>query len=239
MQEEIWIPLKFRTSFYRISNFGRVKSLDRYSKVSNLLIKGVMIKTSINKKGYEILRIHADGKQKTIKMHRAVAMHFHPNPENKPEVNHKDFNKLNNRADNLEWATQEENMDHAWENGRVPHVKLKKPDIVFIRENYAVHGPQKLSEMFNCSKSTIYNIATNKSRNFDKSTIVKQKVFRVAPAWTKKITHLGSGEVYNSAEELSTISGIPVKEIQRRLNGERKNNLPYAYLEDMIITNKK
>lgn len=68
-------------------------------------------------KGYLRVRLYIEGRRPTIKVHRAVAKAFIPNPENKPEVNHKDGNKENNRVDNLEWSTPGENTAHAYNTG--------------------------------------------------------------------------------------------------------------------------
>lgn len=64
--------------------------------------------------GYHRIRVCKDGASSGQLVHRMVALAFVPNPENKPEVNHKDGNKLNNRADNLEWCTRGENLSHSY-----------------------------------------------------------------------------------------------------------------------------
>ncbi len=68
---------------------------------------------------YTILFVHLfkDGKGKSFLIHRLVAEAFLPNPENKPQINHKDGNPLNNNIDNLEWADFFDNMQHAQKNG--------------------------------------------------------------------------------------------------------------------------
>lgn len=72
-----------------------------------------------NRKGYLCVDLYEDCNRVTRRVHRLVAEAFVPNPDNKPEVNHKDGNKLNNSADNLEWVTKKENCRHAWNNGLV------------------------------------------------------------------------------------------------------------------------
>ena len=113
MMEEIWKDVKGFEGRYQVSNLGRVRSLDWHGH------KGRMLKLKINKMwGYYRLNLaHADGYIKSVSVHRLVAMAFIPNPDNLPEVNHKDENKLNNMVcfnpdgsidterTNLEWCT--------------------------------------------------------------------------------------------------------------------------------------
>ena len=96
---------------YEISNMGRVRSKPREGT------KGGIVKQFIRGGTYYKVKIYKDGKQFNVWTHRLVATHFIANPKNKPQVNHKDGNKLNNRADNLEWVTCSENLDHSYANG--------------------------------------------------------------------------------------------------------------------------
>lgn len=113
---EIWKPVKGLEGRYEVSNEGRVRSVDRFVTGSNGVRqqrKGKMLSTHYNHKGYK--RVMINGKTKCV--HQIVAGTFVPNPDNKPQVNHIDGNKDNNRADNLEWMTVQENLKHAWDNG--------------------------------------------------------------------------------------------------------------------------
>lgn len=83
---------------------------------------------SFSHKGYPKIALSKDGRSRTYPIHRLVASTFIPNPENKPQVNHKDGNKKNNAVSNLEWATESENLLHSYrELGRVsPRVESNK-----------------------------------------------------------------------------------------------------------------
>jgi hypothetical protein len=74
-------------------------------------------KASPSKRGYPVISLRKDGKHYLRTIHILVAKTFIPNPENKPEINHKDGNKWNYNINNLEWTTRKENADHARRTG--------------------------------------------------------------------------------------------------------------------------
>lgn len=122
--EEIWKDVKGYEGIYQVSNLGRIKSLSRNTK-NQYAYKEKIIKQIKDKRGYLIVNI----KKRATKVHRIVAEAFIPNPNNLPQVNHIDGNKLNNNVDNLEWCTQKENIQHGWKiglYGENAHIKRKK-----------------------------------------------------------------------------------------------------------------
>ena len=117
-----------------------------------------VLKAQKNGKGY--LRVSISGRLEFV--HRLVAQKYIPNPENKPQVNHKDGNKLNNHYANLEWVTNYENRQHACEMGlhpygeNAPNAKLTLKDVEFIRSSDFTS--KELAKMFNVSYSQITSI---------------------------------------------------------------------------------
>lgn len=128
--EEIWKPIEECKDYY-ISNLGRIKSF-KYDKVN-----GKIMKPSRSTKGYLQLDLRLDGRKSQnrvhLGVHRLVARAFIPNPDNLPQVNHKDENKENNCVDNLEWCTNEYNATYGTKSERVAQ-KRRKP-VYSIDEN--------------------------------------------------------------------------------------------------------
>lgn len=118
--EEIWKDIQGYEGLYQISNYGRVKSLERIVRKSNGVLQPrqerIMAKR-VSTDGYYIAKLSRDGHSKSIAIHRLVASHFIPNPNNLPEVNHKDFDRTNNHVDNLEWCTHLDNIKYSWAEG--------------------------------------------------------------------------------------------------------------------------
>lgn len=110
---------KTKHTEYFIDSQGDVYSKSKYNSRGKLKKK---TKTLNKKRGYYYVRTIAGN----YSVHRLVATAYVPNLENKPCVNHKNSNKLDNRADNLEWVTHKENTRHAIESGRVPDYKNTK-----------------------------------------------------------------------------------------------------------------
>src|SRR5690625_1865142 len=99
---------------YEVSDFGRVRSVDRVieTKRGPVRFRGRDISTPLNSDGYPALMLCKAGNKKHVKVHQLVARAFIPNPNNLPEINHIDEVKDNNHATNLEWCTHFYNMNH-------------------------------------------------------------------------------------------------------------------------------
>lgn len=114
MQKEIWKDIPEFTGHYQVSNLGRVKSLSRFCVDRHRT--GALIKPDKNA-NYHRVTLSKDRKPKRFSIHRLVAICFIPNPNNKPQVNHINGIKTDNRLDNLEWCTASENINHAISTG--------------------------------------------------------------------------------------------------------------------------
>lgn len=156
------MPRTYRTfdmSDYDITENGEV--INRHT--------GRHVKPQPNGKGY--LRVSIGGRLRFV--HRMVAELYVQNPENKPQVNHKNGDKTDNRACNLEWVSNQENRDHAMKTGlhlqgeRCSWTKLKDEDVRFIREHAEIDANQ-LGEMFGVTPNYVRAIRRNDARKTEK-----------------------------------------------------------------------
>ena len=141
---EVWKDLTNYEGLYKVSNLGRLKSLDRDIEVTGKYLgrvmraKGVLLKGTLTAGGYLRSTVVNSGKRKSHLIHRLIALTFIPNPENKPYVNHINGIKSDNRVVNLEWVTHRENIKHAFDTGLNPRgenhsrSKLSEADVLNI-----------------------------------------------------------------------------------------------------------
>lgn len=169
--KELWKDIAGYEGKYQISNLGRVRSL--LNSRGNKREQPKILKTSIDRWGYLVLALCKNSTGKMFKVHRLVAQAFLLNPENKPEVNHKDGNKLNNTALNLEWVTPKENIRHAFKTGlrkkgeESHRAKLTNEQVRQIRKEYIPcsrgFSTRALARKYNVSQSNIYLIIKNRA----------------------------------------------------------------------------
>lgn len=107
MEGEVWKDVAGFEGLYSISNMGRVKSQGNFEARKTKMLKPQLLNT-----GYLIVKLSKQGKVFQFLVHRLVAEAFVPNPENKPEVNHLNELKNDNRACNLAWVTRKENINY-------------------------------------------------------------------------------------------------------------------------------
>lgn len=164
---EIWKDIKGYEGFYQVSSLGNIKSLG-----NSFRKKEKLLKQHFNTQGYYHVLLCGKIKPRASVIHRIVAKAFIENPQNKPEVNHINGNKIDNRLENLEWCTADENRQHAYSLGlkcegeKHGRSKLKNSDICKIIDllNQGIKQ-HVIASTFNVSHPTISRIKTGKSYN--------------------------------------------------------------------------
>ncbi len=128
--EEIWCDVNGYDGLYQISNYGNVLSLKRKVKQGKYgktrVVGEKIMKPTDNGNGYLIVSLRSCNSRKNFYIHRLVAEHFVANCTGGDYVNHKDYDTHNNRADNLEWCTQRQNILYSAHRMRKPHKQWKK-----------------------------------------------------------------------------------------------------------------
>lgn len=139
---EIWKDIQGYEGLYQVSNLGNVKSLKTN--------KNLYYSKSTRTKNYLKVLLVKNGIRKSLYVHRLVAETFIDNPENKLIVNHKDYNPMNNKANNLEWCTYKENNNYGTRN-----LKIKATNILIaLKKHYnnneeIIETAEKLRKLLN------------------------------------------------------------------------------------------
>ena len=160
MNCEEWKPIAGYEGLYEVSNHGRIKSLVGFN--GHTYVKRIKIlnpyKQQGNKNYYRsVVKLTNNKKKKDFRVHRLVAEAFIENTENKPNINHKDGNPLNNRAENLEWCTQSENIKHAYDNDlRMTAYKAidRQTMLDFLNNGFTY---EEIGKQLGISKVTVFN----------------------------------------------------------------------------------
>ena len=143
--KEIWRDIKGYEGKYMVSNTGKVKSLN-YNRTGK---EGIM-ESHVNVYGYLRVKLCKDGRKKWYMINRLVAQAFLPNPDNLPEVNHKDEDKTNNCVDNLEYCSSSYNKNYGTRTKRSAE-KLSKPVFSVNKESGLIMWWQSAHEAERCT----------------------------------------------------------------------------------------
>jgi len=168
--KELWKPIAGWAGWYEISDLGHVRRIKVGGSGS---YSGKVLKGSPHPRGYIMVVLHSKLLERRAShlIHRLVAAAFLPTaPEGAIQVNHKNGNKKDNRAINLEWVTPKENQRHAVSIGliplgeRNPAAKLSDAAAVYIRVHYQPGRAAALATKFGVSRYTVWEIGTGRSR---------------------------------------------------------------------------
>lgn len=245
LPEEEWKSVIGFEELYEISSLGRIKSLPKPFFGVGTNGRGMtplaIVKQNLGTtKGKEYLRValSKNGKPVHKSVHRLVAEHFIPNPDNKPQVNHIKGIRTDNRASQLEWATNSENVKHAFKIGlAVPNTdninirgdkhgrtKISEADVLEIRR-LAKTGmqPIKINKLYpQCSHSTICGIIIGKNFKYLKEGIMTKeetKALRYTPVVQISLDGF-IVEVYPTQQDAIRTTGIT--NVRAVLRGKQK-----------------
>lgn len=174
MEEEIWKDIYYYNEpkkewvdyrgLYQVSNFGRVRSLDRivnhnhnHNHIKYLTLKGKCLKTLKGGKGYLHVRLYKDGIPKRYKISRLVYFTYNPDADTKLQVNHIDEDKLNNRLDNLNLMTAKENCNYGTRNIRSA-LALSKTVLQFDKNGNFIKDWSSIKEAARITNMSASNI---------------------------------------------------------------------------------
>lgn len=162
---DVWKPIVGYEGLYEVSDSGQVRSLSKLCGRSKRDEKE--LKTFVNSFGYVKVNLFRNSCGKQFSVHRLVAEAFIPNPDNLPQVNHKDGNKQNNTVENLEWCSVSENINHAIQ---VLNRKSRNQPVTLVKNGTQIYFDSKkeASLFLNCHGKYL-------QRKFRKTHEVREK----------------------------------------------------------------
>lgn len=161
MINEEWRDIQGYEGVYQVNPIGQVKRIGGGSGA----VRGLVLKDFDNGHGYRYISLSKDGKGRNYYIHVLLATAFIPNPERKPQINHRNGQKSDNRLENLEWVTLSEQMIHAYGTGLAPSgeynhmAKLTEYEVGVIRRlHMAGVARPVIASSFGISKATVHRI---------------------------------------------------------------------------------
>lgn len=155
---EIWKDINGYEGLYQVSSLGRVRSLDRLDR-AGVFRKGKIIKSFTIPSGYNYVSLHKDGKKKNKSIHRLVALAFLERTSDNLDVNHKNGDKDDNRASNLEWCTHSDNMKHAVCTGL--HIKFGQRKVLCVETGVIYDSAVEAAKDTDANTTNIWKVCNN------------------------------------------------------------------------------
>ena len=161
---EIWLPIEGYENLYEVSNLGRVRRLESFVTNTNGVrrkVPGKILKPG-TARGYLIVNLSKNGISRPFLIHRIVSTAFLPNPDNLPQVNHRDENKQNNSVENLEWCSAKDNNNYGTRNKRISEKRSKQ--VLCVELNQIFPSLNEAARQLRLSVGNISNVLAGRSK---------------------------------------------------------------------------
>lgn len=250
-KEEVWKTCP-EYPFIQANQFGEIRTKDRVVERKDgrkQFVKGRVLKQYLNKRnGYLYVGVSFRGKKLTLRAHRIIASCFLPNPENLPEVNHKDCNRVNNNVDNLEWCTPQYNMAYKEKYGissKEANKALQKPLFAVNLKTFEVlrfESQREAARQLGVSYQNINKVLKGRRRTAggywfteDESEITKEKIQEIKDGM---VSHDGVIAInlktfetssFKSQHEAARQLGFSMMSINNVLKGRQKKACGYWF----------
>lgn len=182
----MWKPVLNYEGSYEVSSDGWIRTVDRLCGNRRGIVKSKIL-NQFDNHGYRFVILSRNNKSKNCYVHRLVAEAFIPNNDNKPQVNHINGNKSDNRLSNLEWVTIQENHLHSYRKlnrrssdnhgGRNPNARISIDQVKDIINRYTsgIASAKELAAEFGINKNYVYMMANGKVWKTELETSMKAK----------------------------------------------------------------